>query len=295
MTAEEVRGVVFQKAAIGGYKQSDVDMFLDEVAVCIESMTAKIRSLEKAKFDAGAIKPHIIDTPKPAEITETPKQEEQKNDTITDYGLQSLLIRAQQLADQIQSEAREAAEQLLEKTTEDAREIIAKADAQAEDTIEKANLILAEAERKEASINTAAKREAENIINEAVARSGQMLTATRDRLKNEQEMCERLRAEFNQVKNVIVGFYEDQLDIINQMSVTVTNAATENVDEILEEVDTTYEQPEIEEAPIEEDLGEEEILETEEAEQPEDEEYEEISSFSEEGAEPEDNLEFNFS
>ena len=125
MTAEEVRGVVFQKAAIGGYKQSDVDMFLDEVAVCIESMTAKIRSLEKAKFDAGAARPHIIDTPKPSITPETTKEE--KNDTITDYGLQSLLIRAQQLADQIQNEAKEAADQLLEKTTEDAKEIIAEA------------------------------------------------------------------------------------------------------------------------------------------------------------------------
>ena len=54
MTADEVRGVVFQKVAIGGYKQSDVDLFLDEVAVCIESMTAKIRALEKAKFEAGS-------------------------------------------------------------------------------------------------------------------------------------------------------------------------------------------------------------------------------------------------
>ena len=293
MTADEVRGVVFQKATIGGYKQSDVDMFLDEVAVCIESMTAKIRSLEKAKFDAGSEKSHNIEAPIPAPTPKAVKQEE-KNDTLTDYGIQSLLVRAQQLADQIQNEAKEAAEQLLEQTTEDAKEIIANADAQAEETIAKANQILEDAELKEASINSAAKREAENIINEAVARSGQMLTTTRDRLKNEQEMCERLRAEFNQVKNVIVGFYEDQLDIINQMSVTVTNAATENVDEVLEEVDTTYEQPEIEEAPIEEDLGEEEILETEEAEQPQ-EEYEEISSFSEEGAEPEDNLEFNFS
>ncbi len=51
MTADEVRGVVFQKVAIGGYKQSDVDLFLDEVAVCIESMTAKKSALwKKAKI-----------------------------------------------------------------------------------------------------------------------------------------------------------------------------------------------------------------------------------------------------
>ena len=290
MTADDVRGVVFQKATIGGYKQSDVDMFLDEVAVCIESMTAKIRSLEKAKFDAGATKSQTFEAPKPNEAPITPKKEEPKNDTITDYGLQSLLIRAQQLADQIQSEAKEAAEQLLAQTTEDAKEIIAKADLEAQETIDKANQILAEAENKEASINSAAKREAENIINEAVARSGQMLTATRDRLKNEQEMCERLRSEFNQVKNVIVGFYEDQLDVINKMSVTVTETVTENATEILEESEPTYEASDEEDITTETIDG---IPEVEEAE--EQEEFEEISSNSSEENVQDVALDFNLS
>ena len=59
MTAEEVRSVIFQNAKIGGYKKSDVDLFLEEVAVCIESMTAKIRALEKEKFNAGKLQQNI--------------------------------------------------------------------------------------------------------------------------------------------------------------------------------------------------------------------------------------------
>ena len=223
MTADEVRSVVFQNATIGGYKKSDVDLFLDEVAVCIESMTAKIRALEKEKFESGrtsgapviAQPAQAAQIPKKASPQEAPKAEAPKPSAgaggVSDIGLQSLLLRAQKLAEQIESEAKEAASQLLQKSAEDAKDIIARADSQAEDTTQKANAILAEAERKEASISAAARAEAENIINEAVARSGQMLTATREKLKAEQESCEKLRTEFKQVRSVIVGFYEEQL------------------------------------------------------------------------------------
>ncbi len=228
MTADQVRGVVFQNSAIGGYKKSDVDLFLEEVAVCIESMTAKIRALEKAKFDAGqkgeelkpepvVIKPEVSTEEKVEEKVEPKPEAVSGGVGISNNGLQTLLIRAQKLAEQIEAEARQAAEELLNKSAEDAKDIIARADSQAEDTIEKANAILAEAERKEASISAAARAEAENIINEAVARSGQMLTSTREQLKAEQEMCEKLRIEFSQVRNVIVGFYEEQLQELRKI------------------------------------------------------------------------------
>ena len=233
MTADEVRGVVFQKVAIGGYKQSDVDLFLDEVAVCIESMTAKIRALEKAKFEAGkseiqndaaaftakpTVKEQSVAMPqKPVEKAE-PAPQKAESTAPTNYGIESLLVRTQKLAQQIEEEARVSSQQLLEKTAEDAKVIIARADSQAAETLEKANAVLAEAERKEKSINAAARAEAENIINEAVARSGRMLTATREKLKNEQELCNKLRTEFSEVKNVIVNFYEEQLGELRSLS-----------------------------------------------------------------------------
>ncbi len=225
MTADEVRGVVFQKVAIGGYKQSDVDLFLDEVAVCIESMTAKIRALEKAKFESkqGApVEKPIVDTEPVKPVTVAvpqPKAEPAEEQYTTNYGIESLLVRTQKLAQQIEEEARVSSKQLLEKTAEDAKEIIARADSQAAETMDKANALLAEAERKEASIAAAARAEAENIINEAVARSGRMLTATREKLKTEQELCNKLRTEFTQVKNVIVNFYEEQLGELRSLSV----------------------------------------------------------------------------
>lgn len=228
MTADEIRGVVFQNAAVGGYKKSDVDLFLEEVAVCVESMSAKIKALEKAKFEADKTETvksvNLSEAPHTEPKIETPKREEpqkpiKNSDGITDYGIQSLLVRAQKLAEDIESEARTSAQQLLEKSAEDAKNIIARADSEAETTTEKAKALLAEAERKEATINAAAREEAENIINEAVARSGKMLTATRQQLKTERELCDKLRTEFSQVKNVIVGFYEDQLNQLSKISV----------------------------------------------------------------------------
>ena len=242
MTAEEVRSVVFQKAAVGGYKQSDVDLFLDEVAVCIESMTAKIRALEKAKFEAGKSAQQSEQEPVKVAVSVPEVKKEEKSDRpkafdgISDYGIQNLLLKAQKLAEQIEAEARQASEELLAKSAEDAQDIISRADSQAEETIEKANAILADAQRKEASINAAARAEAENIINEAVARSGQMLTTTREKLKEEQELCRKLRTDFNQVRGIIVSFYEEQLKELN--SQTISQIAETDFPDVESEVES---------------------------------------------------------
>lgn len=280
MTAEEVRSVIFQNATLGGYKKSDVDLFLEEVAVCIESMTAKIRALEKEKFNAGKTQTEVTE-PRAVEIPiekpEIPEISPKNSDGISDYGIQSLLLRAQKLAEQIEDEARNSSRELLDKAAEDAREIIARADRESEDIIEKANAILADAERKEESLNAAARAEAENIINEAVARSGQMLTSTREKLKTEHELCEKLRVDFTEVKNAITGFYEEQLRQLNALSID------NNVADIPEEI-SSYSEPveePLEEIALEPEAEQEEIIE----------EVEDISSFSEESAEP---AEINF-
>lgn len=275
MTAEDVRNVVFQNASIGGYKKSDVDLFLEEVAVCIESMTAKIRALEKEKFKAGVSSIPVVDEkPMPKiENVEIPAPAPKNSDGISDYGIQTLLLRAQKLAEQIEDEARQSSRELLDKAAEDAREIISRADRESEDAIEKANAIMADAERKAEALNDAAKVEAENIINEAVARSGKMLSSTREQLKTEHELCEKLRNDFSDVKSAIVGFYEEQLRQLNAMNFDVNK-----IDDIPEEISSaSVEIPEVEIA-----IDSEEPEKSEESEEPE--EYGDISSFSKEAA-----------
>ena len=293
MTADQIRGVVFQTSAVGGYKKSDVDLFLEEVAVCIESMTSKIRALEKAKFEAmqkGSVAVEEKPEPKAEEphvqVQEVKPQPTYSTDTgISDNGLQNLLIRAQKLAEQIEREANQAAEELLNKSAEDAKDIIARADAQAEDILEKANAIMAEAERKEASINAAARAEAENIINEAVARSGQMLTATREKLKAEQAMCEKLRLEFSQVRNVIVGFYEEQLEELKNIDLESV-AAEVTINEEVKDVELELDVASTEEAEVEEtediSFGSEEEFSETEGEEDQTEIQFDLNSFSEE-------------
>ncbi len=282
MTAEDVRSVVFQKAAVGGYKTSDVDLFLDEVAVCIENMTAKIRSLEKAKFEAGQkgaapAEPAQVEIEKPVIKQEPVEVKSNNQEGVSDYGIQTLLLRAQKLAEQIEAEARQASEELLAKSAEDAQDIIARADSAAAETIEKANAVLADAQRKEASINAAARAEAENIINEAVARSGQMLTTTREKLKEERLMCEKLRTEFNQVRGVIIGFYEEQLGELK--SEEFERIANVDLDEGFEEIET---------APVSFETEEETAPVSFETEEESSEESVDIESFSENAKEEED-------
>jgi len=289
MTAGDVRSVVFQKAAVGGYKQADVDLFLEEVAVCIENMTAKIRSLEKAKFEArrqnsGEISAEPI-VAKAEEKEEAPAQKSQGYEGISDYGIQSLLLRAQKLAEQIEAEARQASEELLSKTAEDAQDIITRADNQAAETMDKATAILADAQRKEAAIGAAARAEAENIINEAVARSEQMLTTTREKLKEERALCEKLRGDFDQVRAMVISFYEEQLNELN--SEFFQNLNTSEIPEEFEEIKAP-EVPIIEEFSLnEEEEGSEELGE-------ETEEVEEAEEFNETSESQEISLDFTF-
>jgi len=51
LTPEDVRKVEFQKVVIGGYKQIDVDYFLDEVAGTIEALEKKNAELIKKLED----------------------------------------------------------------------------------------------------------------------------------------------------------------------------------------------------------------------------------------------------
>ena len=41
-TPDEIRSISFTKTAMGGYKQSEVDAFIDEIAVQIENMALKM-------------------------------------------------------------------------------------------------------------------------------------------------------------------------------------------------------------------------------------------------------------
>ena len=90
-TPEQIRNMEFQKSPMGGYKQSDVELFLEEMASEIE-----ILMRQKAEADRR-LKEYAAKSPDGA---------------LSTAGIQNVLISAQRVAEQITDEAKENAERI---------------------------------------------------------------------------------------------------------------------------------------------------------------------------------------
>lgn len=89
LSPAEIAGKKFEKARMGGYRPTDVDTFLDEVASSVSAMSREFSELKK-KLDAA-----------------DRKISEMQNDEVS---LSQALLNAQRLADNILKDAREKAE-----------------------------------------------------------------------------------------------------------------------------------------------------------------------------------------
>ena len=117
-TPEQIRDMEFQSSPVGGYKKSDVDLFLEEVA-------SEIEILMKQKLEADR------------KLQEISKKAPEA--ALSSAGIQNVLISAQRVAEQITEDAKASAETIVAdanlKLTEagmKAQEIIADAEKNAQ-------------------------------------------------------------------------------------------------------------------------------------------------------------------
>lgn len=106
LTVDQIENVSFRKANIGGYRPDEVDAFIDEVVVTVESMKK-----EKAELVG---KMEIL----------MKRIEEYRQD---EDSVHNALVSAQKLADQSVKEAREQSEKILNDARAEADRIIADA------------------------------------------------------------------------------------------------------------------------------------------------------------------------
>ncbi len=96
MTAQDIRAKGFEKAVFGGYDMASVDQFLENVARSMEDSAREIATLRsKMKILAN-------------------KVEEYRS---TEDAMRLALVSAQQLATQIEADAREKAQQIIDEAT----------------------------------------------------------------------------------------------------------------------------------------------------------------------------------
>lgn len=104
ITSQDIRAKAFEKAVFGGYDMASVDEYLESVARTLDDSTKEISTLKsKMKILAN-------------------KVEEYRS---TEEAMRLALVSAQQLAAQIEAEAREKADSIITEATAQSLEVLA--------------------------------------------------------------------------------------------------------------------------------------------------------------------------
>ncbi len=184
-TPEQIRDMEFQKSPMGGYKQSDVELFLEEVA-------SQIEILMKQKAEA-----------------ERKLQELSKNApeaALSTASIQSVLVNAQKVAEQVIEEAKVTAQGIVS----DASLKLTEADI-------KSREIIADAESKAVLLGETAETEAAKIIAAAVAESQTIVAEAKESVELEQKLYDRMKIEISDFRKKAAAQCGALIELINQL------------------------------------------------------------------------------
>lgn len=184
-TPEQIRDMEFQKAPMGGYKQSDVEMFLEEVA-------SQIEILVRQKNDAER------------KLQEMSKQAPEA--ALTASGIQNVLIKAQHVADQVVEDAKA-----------EAVRIKAEADLKITEADIKAREVIAEAESKAVLLGETAENEAAKIIANATKEAEVIIAEAKESIELEQKLYDRLKIEISDFRKKASQQCSALVELINQL------------------------------------------------------------------------------
>lgn len=184
LSSNDVRDVRFSKA-MGGYKQEEVDAFLDTVEEDFRQYETYVKSLQEK---LSAI---------------TAEVEEYKTSQAS---LQSVLISAQQLADSIVAEAKGKAQKIID----DAK-------AAAELATSEAKNMLVNFDEKLGAKKEAAEKDLEEALKKGEAKRVAIETATADSVKREQALFDKIRLEIAAFKSELMEAYKKHIEIISKL------------------------------------------------------------------------------
>lgn len=231
MNSNEVRDIRFSKG-MSGYKQEEVDNFLDKVEEDYQQYEAYVKTTQE----------------KIANLT----AELDKN-RVSQDGLNNILISAQQFADKIIADANAKAEEI-------------KANANAA-TAEAKNM-LETFDQQLAAKRAAAEKELAKDLELAQKKQNAIKAVTDEIIRKQQASFDSLKLEIAQFKNDLLAQYKEHLELISKLPEDVAMDAKRVAEAVSAEVEAEAadEAEEIEE--IAEETAQETVEETEEAAEP---------------------------
>ena len=213
-TANDIRNVRFPKQ-MNGYKQEDVDIFLDAVENDYGEFYAKIAALND---EIAALKKESDDL------------------RISQSGIQNVLISAQKLADQIIAEAQQKAEEIIVEAKVRAQDITQSVDAQIAN-----DKLVADRNKQKAEAEYAA------IMKTTAEKTEEMVTAAHDSVARQQLLFDKLKLDIVNFKSQIMAIYKEHIDALSKLPDEVPFDATHAAEAAAFAYDSrpvfTYEKP----------------------------------------------------
>ena len=204
-TGDYIRSVKFDRS-MSGYKVSDVDMFLDEVAEDMDKLVAQNKALaerlNKLMQEGAQVETAPADQPKPAPAPVD------NSDSV--QNVHSILVTAQRFSDQIINEANEKAAAILDEANTKAKEID-----------EKVATVLNAFEKDIAERKANADTEISKMLSDAAIKSEGIITAAHDSVARQQLLFDKLKVEVSEYKKNLFDNHKQQLEILQKFPDTV--------------------------------------------------------------------------
>lgn len=200
-TAEFIRTTKFDKS-MSGYRVSDVEMFLEEIADDFDELTRQ----NKALADRVAQLTKELEQAKGSAPAAAPKTPVAKVDNSASMeNVQGILVSAQRFSDQIINEANEKAAAILDEANHKAQEID-----------EKVATVLNAFEKDIAERKASADAEVDRMLTEAAAKSEGLVTAAHDSVARQQLLFDKLKVQVSEFKKAMFENHKQQLEVLQK-------------------------------------------------------------------------------
>lgn len=191
ITVEDIREIDFS-TSMSGYKKSEVDNFLDELAIDYENLLKQNQELSK---NANV----NVEVPVKVESTEN-----------TTEAVHGILESAQRFSDQLIAEAKQKAEEILTAAALKAKELEEKIE---NDKRNHEQLML--------NLKAQVEAEAADKLKAAAEKSESLIVAAKDSVARQQLLFDKLRVEADNFKTGLLNSYKKQLELLNEFPTAV--------------------------------------------------------------------------
>lgn len=202
-TAEFIRTTKFDKS-MSGYRVSDVEMFLEEIADDFDELTRQNHALAE----------RVSQLTKELEQTQSAAPAKPVVQKVDNSGsienVQGILVSAQRFSDQIINEANEKAATILDEANQKAQEID-----------EKVAAVLSAFEKDIAERKANADAEVDRMLTEAAAKSEGLVTAAHDSVARQQLLFDKLKVQVSEFKKAMFENHKQQLEVLQKFPDTV--------------------------------------------------------------------------